>query len=275
MPSGGTPGSPDVAHMLQSLLQQVFGPNFRPGQTGDGNEQQQGQQGRPNVFVSMGGANNAAEGENIGSQTPLLTITQILQRAFGDNTQGNNTTANLMNLFQMVGDPRDYAWGPGGLDQIITQLLEQQAARTAPPPAPEDIINNLPRSKITKKQVVEEQLNCPVCKEDYSEGEEVVSLPCNHAFHDDCIKPWLKMNGTCPVCRYSLVKQESEGSDQNNDDGSQNGHNTNANANSNLPSSSSGGGAWFLPGSYPTQQQDGRRNDNNANHDILDPESMD
>ena len=73
MPSGGTPGPPDVAHMVQGLLQQVFGPNYRitgtytaePSLTGDDNEQQQEQQERPNVFVSMGGANNAAaEGDH-------------------------------------------------------------------------------------------------------------------------------------------------------------------------------------------------------------------
>ena len=51
-----------------------------------------------------------------------------------------------MNLFQMVGDPRDYAWGPGGLDQIITQLLEQQAAYVdyfAIPDAPDTLERSL------------------------------------------------------------------------------------------------------------------------------------
>ena len=73
MPSGDIP---DVAHMVQGLLQQVFGPNYRttgtytaePSLTGDDNEQQ----GRPNANDA------AAEGNNIGSQTPLSTITQYV-----------------------------------------------------------------------------------------------------------------------------------------------------------------------------------------------------
>lgn len=31
-----------------------------------------------------------------------------------------------------------------------------------------------------------------MCKEDYSVGENVRQLPCNHMFHNDCIVPWLE-----------------------------------------------------------------------------------
>lgn len=35
-------------------------------------------------------------------------------------------------------------------------------------------------------------LECSVCKDDYSVGEIVRQLPCNHMFHNDCIVPWLE-----------------------------------------------------------------------------------
>ncbi|XP_072338194.1 E3 ubiquitin-protein ligase RNF126 isoform X1 [Scyliorhinus torazame] len=108
-------------------------------------------------------------------------------------------------------NPMDYAWGANGLDTIITQvvnLLLNQFENTGPPPADKDKIKTLPTVEITDEHVgcgVE----CPVCKEDYSVGETVRQLPCNHLFHNDCIIPWLEMHDTCPVCRKSLSGQNT------------------------------------------------------------------
>ena len=35
-------------------------------------------------------------------------------------------------------------------------------------------------------------------------GEEWKVLPCSHAFHTDCILPWVSEHNTCPVCRAEL-----------------------------------------------------------------------
>lgn len=45
---------------------------------------------------------------------------------------------------------------------------------------------------------------CPVCQDSYGVGDEVVFMPCQHAFHDDCIAPWLAKRNTCPLCRHAL-----------------------------------------------------------------------
>lgn len=97
-----------------------------------------------------------------------------------------------------VGNPNDYVFSQNALDNIITQLMEQTSGRNAPPPAPEDVINKLPHRELTEKER-ESQTDCAVCKEDFEIHETVTELPCAHLFHDDCIKPWLKVNGTCPV----------------------------------------------------------------------------
>lgn len=45
---------------------------------------------------------------------------------------------------------------------------------------------------------------CPICLSDYQPKETLRSIPdCNHYFHADCIDEWLKLNGTCPLCRKS------------------------------------------------------------------------
>lgn len=41
---------------------------------------------------------------------------------------------------------------------------------------------------------------CPICIE---EGE-LVTLNCNHTFHEHCIKKWLVVNSTCPMCRTQV-----------------------------------------------------------------------
>uniref|UniRef100_A0A3Q2UP70 RING-type E3 ubiquitin transferase n=1 Tax=Fundulus heteroclitus TaxID=8078 RepID=A0A3Q2UP70_FUNHE len=104
-------------------------------------------------------------------------------------------------------NPMDYAWGVNGLDTIITQLLNQFEI-TGPPPADRDKIKSLPTVQITAEHVAS-RLECPVCKEDYSVGENVRQLPCNHMFHNDCIIPWLEQHDTCPVCRKSLSGQNT------------------------------------------------------------------
>jgi E3 ubiquitin-protein ligase RNF115/126 len=54
--------------------------------------------------------------------------------------------------------------------------------------------------------------DCAVCKEQFKletedpDEQVVVSLPCQHIFHEGCILPWLKSSGTCPVCRCVFAR---------------------------------------------------------------------
>ena len=55
------------------------------------------------------------------------------------------------------------------------------------------------------------QLGCSICTEDFTKGEEVRVLPCNHKFHPDCVDPWLlNVSGTCPLCRIDLRPKEEQ-----------------------------------------------------------------
>jgi len=104
--------------------------------------------------------------------------------------------------FQLHGNPGDYAWGRGGLDAIITQLLNHMDG-TGPPPMDKENIAGIPTVELTAEQK-EKNSNCSVCWEDFAEGESVKQLECEHCFHGPCIVPWLELHGTCPVCRKEL-----------------------------------------------------------------------
>lgn len=47
---------------------------------------------------------------------------------------------------------------------------------------------------------------CCICLCPYEDGTEVHALPCSHHFHSTCIVKWLKMNATCPLCKYNILK---------------------------------------------------------------------
>ena len=68
-----------------------------------------------------------------------------------------------------------------------------------------NIINTFPTSKITNvDKLMEEKRKCCICLEDYKNDDEVLTLPCIHLFHSDCIKTWTKRQNNCPICKYEL-----------------------------------------------------------------------
>ncbi|KAL6189905.1 hypothetical protein ACLB2K_036306 [Fragaria x ananassa] len=51
-----------------------------------------------------------------------------------------------------------------------------------------------------------EDAECCICLSQYEDGADLHTLPCNHHFHANCIVKWLKMNATCPLCKYNILK---------------------------------------------------------------------
>lgn len=72
----------------------------------------------------------------------------------------------------------------------------------------EDISNNKPINVNQLFIVIDmnqEKEMCCVCIEPMTKGQDIVTLNnCSHAFHKDCITPWIKLNNTCPLCRASV-----------------------------------------------------------------------
>ncbi|XP_030268263.1 E3 ubiquitin-protein ligase RNF115 isoform X2 [Sparus aurata] len=169
----------------------------------DDGEQVSAGQSRPSPVLP--GAAEAREPESPSQpeqeRSPRM-VQQFLAGLFASNGNHGAAPAALSSMLQLYANPGDYAWGQGGLDAVITELLGQLES-TGPPPAERDMITSLPRVCISEEQT-DCRLECPVCREEYSLGESVRKLPCLHYFHSDCIVPWLELHDTCPVCRKSL-----------------------------------------------------------------------
>jgi hypothetical protein len=52
---------------------------------------------------------------------------------------------------------------------------------------------------------------CPVCFVNFDGGDNMTKVPiCKHAYHMDCLTPWLKDHTTCPTCRAIVRVQMIE-----------------------------------------------------------------
>ncbi|KAK9277195.1 hypothetical protein L1049_006734 [Liquidambar formosana] len=58
----------------------------------------------------------------------------------------------------------------------------------------------------SERILLPEDAECCICLSSYEDGAELHDLPCNHHFHSTCIEKWLKMNATCPLCKYNILK---------------------------------------------------------------------
>lgn len=55
-------------------------------------------------------------------------------------------------MMPLYGNPGDYAWGRGGLDAIVTQLLNQMDG-TGPPPMNSDDIKKIPTIQVNQSHI--------------------------------------------------------------------------------------------------------------------------
>ncbi|GAA5823524.1 hypothetical protein JCM11251_000667 [Rhodosporidiobolus azoricus] len=111
--------------------------------------------------------------------------------------------------FGMAGNAGDYVFGEQNFQTLLNDLMEQAAGRAGPQPAPDDMIEKLPRVEITQELLDADSITtCGICLDSFSLSETAIALPkCHHIYHQDCLVPWLKNSGTCPTCRDALVPQ--------------------------------------------------------------------
>eukprot|EP00435_Cladocopium_sp_Y103_P072223 s127_g39.t1 len=94
---------------------------------------------------------------------------------------------------------------PGNLSAPISLVAEdqdQEEWELPPEPACDAFVSRLQAS--TRVEALSGG-HCVICAEDIVEhGTPVVTLNCQHHFHEDCIRRWLTRRHTCPTCRMEL-----------------------------------------------------------------------
>ncbi len=219
-PQDTVPGFAMLQDLLSRIVPNFVSPNATPGESEQaqpptsetgGGRGQNFQFGRQYTFSF-----NQNQGMHFASNDiPVDDMPTFLRRAFenggggvGDqNQEGGQNPAPLNQLFGqmfgMQGNMGDYVWSQGGLDEIVSRLMEQHTSGNAPPAASETAISHLPMTKVSK-ECVQQGWDCAVCKDDLVLDEDIISLPCKHVYHPDCIKKWLATSNSCPICRTAV-----------------------------------------------------------------------
>lgn len=65
----------------------------------------------------------------------------------------------------------------------------------------------------TERFLHAEDADCCICLSAYEDGTELRELPCGHHFHCSCVDKWLRINATCPLCKYNIIMGSSNGRD--------------------------------------------------------------
>ncbi|CAH0491132.1 unnamed protein product [Peronospora farinosa] len=160
----------------------------------------------PDLFQFLSGATGNGRGARFisSSGNPVEVYVSELGEG-GDPLEILNALGGMFPM--LTGNSGDYAFG--NMANVINQLMQNDQNRHGAPPAAKEIVEQLPKVKITQNEV-DGSAECTVCKDFFAVDDEVHRLPCEHSFHPDCILPWLKQHNSCPLCRFELPTDDPD-----------------------------------------------------------------
>jgi hypothetical protein len=166
---------------------------------------QQEAQAPPNLQFYMMSGMPRITGNPMLDQMIVMSHGELFRSNMNVNDNGIRFTFNV---------PGDQQQMPTMEEILQTTFNQAQRNQTTTDP---QAISNLPTIRLTKermefKQLLQKSLDesCPICIEDYKTDEMLVQLPCGHAFHKDCILPWITEKNSCPTCRFELPLADAE-----------------------------------------------------------------
>jgi hypothetical protein len=112
----------------------------------------------------------------------------------------------FLTLLQNSDNPDHGAFLESLINSVQSQIEDPPEKVAGVPQSYLDELERVPKKQLKKSDV------CPICAEKFLDDEYplVVQLPCHktHRFDLECVGPWLRLQGTCPLDRKDLRKKK-------------------------------------------------------------------
>tara|TARA_B100001094_G_C18103289_1_gene756987 strand:- start:691 stop:1332 length:642 start_codon:yes stop_codon:yes gene_type:complete len=158
----------------------------------------------PNSLISLPNHVDSTNTSSINinstqSSTIIPPINNITYTNYWNNYFDNNRSESIDEIFNLIN-----SW-VNSISTINNNIHVQYLEES------QGIQNNMSLEMFSKMiknvnySTDNEQKNCPICTLDFEKNDEIKSTPCNHLFHENCIREWLTQKCThplCPVCRH-------------------------------------------------------------------------
>ncbi|KAI3781867.1 hypothetical protein L2E82_11895 [Cichorium intybus] len=63
-----------------------------------------------------------------------------------------------------------------------------------------------------ERSISGEDAVCCICLAKYTDDDLLRELPCTHFFHTECVDKWLKINASCPLCKFEIGTSHGDSS---------------------------------------------------------------
>lgn len=149
--------------------------------------------------------------------TPSTTQTNTNPHEHHNNPHAVPNPSDTSALFRLLQDQMGTlaTTAPNEANRaFLTSLVEALELDVAHPPQQiegvgQEVLDGLDR---VSRKTLRDDDTCPICAERYLDDPYclVVELPCHgsHRFDLECVGPWLRGKGTCPMCRKEVGKRK-------------------------------------------------------------------
>ena len=171
--------------------------------------------------LGMGGGGGGAPAPAAGGApvaggpdaNPLNTVLQMgLRAAFGGLQQQPGQGPDVRVMPQMPAMFAQMGGQPGQWESFVREAMDAQGGADRPHPASDAAIAKMRKGTCKEGDEGGDRPSepCPVCQDEFADGDDWIQMPCKHFYHADCLTPWLKEHNTCPTCREAVEEAEPE-----------------------------------------------------------------